>query len=353
MYEVAQFLDTIRKIANDKQVEEDISEILYYHRCHYLLSRIKPDSKMHQKMVIEKKLNRNLVNNRYQACRNIIEGLRENNVSYAVIKGAVLSGSAYGDIYCRRSNDIDLLIDRNSIDTVKKILLTHGFIQGRITREAFEPYTRRELLFQSVMSHQVAPFIKKTGETQLSYVNVDINMDIMWGESKKKADMGIVLKYIEQITICGVTVQKLTPEMEFISLCLHHYKDMNSLYLLATRGLKLCHFSDIYFYLKNNFLNMKLLQELCELLKVTQYVYYCIYYTNHIFEDASLNRMLDLLNQGKNISILATYGLTEDEQYKWDVDFFERLFCIDINEYLKTHLSEKDYQKILLNNIYM
>ena len=130
-------------------------------------------------------------------------------------------------------------------------MFRNDFVQGKITRNGIEPFFREEILFQTVISHQIAPFVKKSNNKICPYINVDLNFDIMWGESETKADMEFVLQNTMETAILGVTFNKLSPEMEFISLCLHHYKDLNSVYLLYKRGLTLSHFCDIYFFIKN------------------------------------------------------------------------------------------------------
>ena len=237
-----EILKNIRLLSNDLQPEQDISELLAKHKCDYLLKKYK-------KSIIAETFNKICVNKRYQACKAIFEAFEQNRIPYAIIKGAVLSKMAYGDLFCRQSGDIDILLCRENIDSVKQIMLNDGFIQGRITDSGIVPFSRKELLFQISTSHQTAPFVKQTTNPVYPYVNVDINLDIFWGESKQKADMNAVLTYTETAEINNIKIRKLIPEMEFISLCLHHYKDANSIYLLWQRGLNLSLFCDIFFIL--------------------------------------------------------------------------------------------------------
>lgn len=79
---------------------------------------------------------------------------------------------------------------------------------------------------------------------------MDVNYDIFWGERDEQADMDAFLTNLRNIAIEGVEVRELAPEEEFISLCLHHYKDMNSVYLLSMGNLRLSLLCDIYYYLK-------------------------------------------------------------------------------------------------------
>lgn len=298
-------------------------------------------------------LNKICVNERYKVCENIFKTFELNHISYAVIKGAVLSKMAFGDIYHRKSGDIDILVNRKDIDMIEQIMLENNFIQGHMTDDGLIPFTRKELLFQTSMSHQMAPFIKRTSNPLCPYVNVDINFDIIWGESKVKCDMEYVLSYTRKIEVCNMMVNKLSPEMEFVSLCLHHYKDMNSLYMLSKGSLKQSLFDDIYNYLKNIKLDKDKLVEICSYLNITEYVYYCIYYTNELFHEGLCEVFLLLLYTEKSKNILNTFGLADDEIKEWNISFHDRLYNIDINNYLNTHLSENDLGKIRLNRILM
>lgn len=353
MYEVDRVFDSIRAIINNVNPELDITNLLYQHHCEYLLSKVKVSSDLEKRIMIENKVNVIKLDLRYKICEKVFQELIANEIPFAVIKGAVLSKSTYNNAYIRKSNDVDLLVQRESIDQVKKMFFEEGFIQGYVTPEGIQDYTRNELLFYTLNTHQVAPFVKKLEKPINMYVKVDLNFNILWGEQKNKADMNYVLKYSENSEICGVTVKKLMKEMEFISLCLHHYKDMNSIYLLAIKGMKLSWFEDIYFYIKNQSLNEDLLKYICEKLNVTSYIYYCIYYTNCIFNDIELQNLLEKLEKNASKSLLTSFGLGDDEIYHWKVDFGERLLNLDIGKYFKTILSKDEYNKILLNGIFL
>lgn len=349
MSEYDGIIDCVRALAHGGQPATDISKLLYEHNCFYLLSKIKTENEYTLRFKRESFLNQICIRERYATCQKIFKLFREKAIPYAVIKGTVLSQELYGGIHYRKSGDIDLLVSRNHIDEIKRIILENGFIQGRVTEKGLEPFTRRELLFQTTMSHQAAPFIKETGNPLCPYINVDINMDILWGESSRKADMDFVLKNTLPIPICGIAVPKLFCEMEFISLCLHHYKDMNSIYLLCGGSLKLSLFCDIYFYVIRCRPDIKTLKAICEQLDVSDYIYYCLYYTNQIFADDVLNPYLNALHTSKSDSILNVFGLAKDEIRTWDISFAERLFLLDFNQYFSMRLSAKDLEKIRIN----
>lgn len=353
MSEYDQILDSVRALADGRQPAMDISQLLYEHNCFYLLSAVSASNRYTEKLKTEAVLNQICIQERYRACRELFDTLQREKIPYAVIKGAVLSAAAYGNPYARHSGDIDLLIRRNDIDEVKQILLNQGFVQGRVTASGIQPFSRRELLFQTALSHQAAPFVKDTGHPLCHYVNADVNMDILWGESGRQSDMDFVLSHTETTDICGVSVQKLSCEMEFIALCLHHYKDMNSLYLLAQGSLKLSLFCDIYFYIKRCRPDISRLKALCGQLDVLDYVYYCVYYTEQVFNDPALSSYQIALQTETSQSILPSFGLAEDERHEWDISFSHRIFDCDISDYFQKKLSPKAWEKIHLNVEYM
>ena len=250
-----EYIKSIRALVNGEKSDLDISKLLYKHNCFYLLSKYCESDTVTNFRSYERVLNKISIDQRLKTCQGLFKSFAENNIPYAVVKGAVLSQAAYNDPYVRRSGDIDILIRRSDADLAKKLMYEYGFIQGRVTDSGVTPFSRKELLFQCAMSHQMAPFIKESLNKLCPYVNVDINLDLMWGESDVKADINFVLGYTQTTSIGGIEFTKLTPEMEFIALCLHHYKDMNSLYLLYTKGLTLGLFCDIYHYSKTTFLS--------------------------------------------------------------------------------------------------
>ena len=349
MSDYSSIVSALRKIAAGQMPKTDISEILHRHMCTYLLSKIPLSTDLTNKVTIEKFMSRVNVNERFRACEKVFYAFKEMRIPYAVIKGAVLSAAAYGDAFMRCSGDIDILISRKDIDTVKNILKGNGFVQGRICGGKVKEFTRRELVFQSAMSHQTAPFIKKTDGKLCPFVEADVNLDIMWGESSMKADMDFVLSHTEKAELCGVLFQKLSPEMEFISLCLHHYKDFNSIYLIADRGLQLSHLCDILYYLRSCSPSAALLSGMCRTLGVTDYIYYCLYFTNYIFADPTTSEYLDLFDKMKATDLTPFYGLCESERKKWEVPFEERLFDKDFSGKFYQSLSDGAKAKVKTN----
>ena len=342
-------IQSIRELTHGKVTKTDISALLYRHNCFYLLSKL-PNSPYINKMSLNQALNRIAIQERYRSCRTLFQQL---SIPYAVIKGAVLSNVAYGNPFIRTSGDIDILIRRQDSDIIKKQLVSCGFIQGRVTDQGIIPFTRKEVLFQTALTHQTAPYIKQTNNPLCPYINIDINMDILWGESLEKSNMDLVLSLSEETSLFNITFRKLTPEMEFISLCLHHYKDMNSIYLLTYGSLKLGLFCDIYYYLINVKPNAQIIKDICKTLNVGRYIYVCIYQAMQIFDDSRLEQYLNALDSAKDIILLNTFGLTNAERKAWGISLPERLFHSNLPSYIESLLNQDEKEKIQINRTFM
>ena len=254
-------LKKIQKLVKENISCPELIPLLERHKCLYL-RHLTGDIKVGRDI----QLSKTAVTSRYQTCAPVFEAIKQ--IPYAVIKGAVLSQDAYGSPFFRASGDIDILTSREYVDVIKSILQKRGFIQGKVTDDGLIPYSRKELLFQTALSHQTAPFVKETLNPLCPYVNVDVNLDIMWGESTQTTDMDYVLTHSAETKIVQVAVKRLTPEMAFLSLCLHHYKDMKSIYLLYEGSLQLSLFCDIYYAVRNVHLDWELLRQHSEALSV-------------------------------------------------------------------------------------
>ena len=340
-----EIIQSVRNLSRGLPPKSDISELLRRHGCAYLLTKVQAPAEQQQRL-LERVVNNVAIKERFKACAPLFA---QSDIPYAVIKGAVLSQAMYRDPLIRASGDIDLLIRRQDADKIKQLFLENGFVQGRVTENGIVPFTRRELLFQASLSHQTAPYVKATGNKLCPYVNVDVNMDILWGESGKKADMEYVLAHTEQGALSGFTFQKLTPEMEFLALCLHHYKDLNSLYLLSGGSFRLGLFCEIYDYLRAVKPDVATLCGHCEALQVGAYLHACIEQTQQIFDDPQLTPYLDALACYRNEALENRFGLNEKERKSWGLNLFERLLHPNLPAHILTRLSEEEKEKVKIN----
>lgn len=221
----------------------------------------------------------------YKECFEVVKRF---NFPYAIIKGEALSLMAYGELGKRNSQDIDLLISPKYIGIAKVILNDNGFYY--IIKNKYD-----KVLTLS-MSHQSPTYIKKT---KISYIYLDFNHSIFWGEyAGKCVDIDTFLEDIIDMEIYGCNMKTLPPIKMLIQLILHHYKDMNSIFLLATRkSIKRSMFDDVYFLLKNNLEDIPLdkLYTLSKFYGIIPFVYYVLYHVGLFFKMKLLESTYRLL----------------------------------------------------------
>ncbi|MEG2110074.1 MAG: nucleotidyltransferase family protein [Clostridium sp.] len=258
---------------------------------------------------------------------------------YAVIKGEPLSYYAYGEFGKRSPSDIDILVSRENLKSLIEILKSFEFTSQMINRND-------EILMIS-HSHQYAPFCKNTN---IAKINVDINIDIFWGELKNKPiKVEEFLLDVVEMEIYNCKVKTLSPLKMLIQIILHHYKEMNSLYHLTKHNcINENMFKDVYFLLKNyrKEIHSKNLYDISVQYKIIPYVYYILYYTNQIFCDEMIENLMLKFKTDEGEKLLNLYGLSEEERKEWKVDFITRLMHDDIYQFIKNDLTKKDIEKI-------
>jgi len=336
----------INIIAKGKPVI-DISDLLFKHKCYYLLglSPLTPKQKNKLDMILA--INEINHKTNYLCLKNIFKIMA--NEHYAIVKGAVFSRAAYFQPNMRTSLDIDLIIHPFHVKRIKDIFLGNGFTQGQIKEKKIVPYQRKETLFYTSNSHQLAPFVSPTGNQLCPFVSVDLNFSIIWGENKKPIDMDFVLSELKDEIIYGQAIKKLSPEMEFIHLCLHHYKDLNSIYLISKGNIRLSLFSDIFFFIIHTDFDIQKMFFISEKLNVSRYIYYCLFYCGEIFFHTKLYELIFVYKFSADDNLINSYGLHESERKKWAFSFFDRLFLEDFPQKFIETLNDREREKINTN----
>ena len=253
---------------------------------------------------------------------------------YVLIKGEALSIMAYGKEGQRNPTDIDILTSRGNVSKIEKLLLSEGYEQENNTRES--------RIFCLSNSHQIIPFTKKVDIFKMS---VDVNFDIFWGEYvSRRIDIIDFISDPLEMSIYGCQIKTLSPLKSFLQLVLHHYKDMNSIFLLATeKCFKIDMFKDIYYLLKNNSKDISLdkLYSVSVEYGIMSYVYYVLYHTGLLFNDETLKKYIDAFTTKEGKELLDFYGLGESERRKWKVDFQTRLEKDNLYRSYKNYVKTK------------
>ncbi|WP_186786004.1 nucleotidyltransferase family protein [Paenibacillus agilis] len=271
-------------------------------------------------------------------------------VPYAVLKGDVLSIFAYGGSGFRNSHDIDILVSRKDLTKLHEICDKHDFKQIVLDDNGNpRPLSRQEkIMFKN--SHQVVPYFKKleNGTT----IELDINCDFFWAEFKgTRIKVDKILEEAIDFNLHDCHVRVLTPLTAFVQMCLHHYREMNSIYIYKLKNpITVAMFQDIYMFYKNHYkFNITQLLDYTKEHRIEPYMYYLLFYSNLIFEDEALSEHVELFRTPEGEYLLNCYGLTETERKKWKCDFINRLNRIDLFELVENDLNEDDKKKIELS----
>ena len=266
-----------------------------------------------------------------------------NHIPYAIVKGEPLSMMAYGMPGCRNSRDIDILVHRENLYLIEGLLTHAGYFAS-----ANNYNIRGNRLVYLCVSHQLPQYHNATKS-----VFVDLNFDVFWGEyDGKRIDINDFLSDTIEMNIHGVKVKTLSPIKMLLHLILHHYRDMNSIFLLATRNsINKNMFKDVFNLLMNNMdvISIKDLLSISEKYDIVPYAYYVLYYTNKVYCDRILEKYVQAFRTKDGEKLLNCYGLCTEERKIWKYDFETRLESEDLYSLIEADLNDKDHQKISIN----
>lgn len=276
--------------------------------------------------------------NRYKELSSFFISLLDKGIPYAVIKGEPLSILAYGKAGQRYSGDVDILVSTNDIEKINLELSTFGF----------KPRTNERLhqVIAISSTHQAIDYIK---ELDGKIIEVDINHDIFWGEyTGKRINVEELLSDTIEMIIYSCKIKTISPLKAMVQLILHHYHELNSIFHLSIPNcIHQSMFKDVYYLWNNNKeLITNNLYEISCAYEIIPYAYYVLYYTNKIFNDSCLEKLINSFETSEGKALLNCYGLTDEERKEWKVDFSTRLDEENVFQYIEDDLTAKDIEKL-------
>ena len=284
---------------------------------------------------------------RYKTLNGLFQKLI--NIRYAIVKGEVLSVTLYSKPGCRNSNDVDILTDKKYVTIIENELKVQGFKplleNGQNIRE--------KRIFLMANSHQTIQYGKLVESIS---VDVDVNFKVYWGEANIQEDMYLFLSDTEKVDIYGCITKCLPIEKQLLHLCIHNYKDINSIYILLRRKNPIHYriFNEIRLLLEKVHLENRISKfiDIVICFKAQSYVYYMLYYTNMIENSDKISAVLNLLKPYADMSIMNSYGLSSDERKLWPCSFRERYEVDDMMPFIMSDLNNDDIKKMQTNLMY-
>jgi hypothetical protein len=302
----------------------------------------------------------------------IISGrLSEAGVKHACLKGSALNGGAfytngrmsshaylrssytgalsetgiYAQFYRageRISNDIDILLAPEDITKADKILKGLGFYQGYwdSVKDEIVGFDRKEIISRRMNRGETAPYMQKTENGALPYIEVDINFSLdhlPTGHEKLLSEMlGETRKYKNGVT-------SLCTRHFFLHLILHQYKEMilHSM-VMRNKDNDLYKYYDIYQFLYYNLIyfsgTQEFVEDFCSLVKeygLQKECYIVLSSTAEIFDSLQSGKSLTNFLEQIAGDMLGGYKLIisdpqrPDERYVWSKPLKRRLCSFD------------------------
>lgn len=266
--------------------------------------------------------------------QKIADEFEKNNIKYVFLKGAMLNHFVF-KTGSRASNDIDILVNKDSLNNSIKILNKLGYIQGiyNYKKETIEKFSQEEIDFNIKSRGETCPFVKIMNSPALKTIDIDLNFSLDWSPNYSQELINTLLdNRIKMSSLNNINLYFPSIYDNIIELCIHLYKDISILDIVKKRKVfDLYKFIDIYYLIKNHYDNIdfKILEEEIGLFNAEKYIYIAFKYLSELFDDFNTKEIKELLS---NISNKIS-----------NHDFIDTIFDqYDNNKKIKTTLNLKD-----------
>ena len=266
----------------------------------------------------------------------ITEKLEENNIEFAVIKGAINTFRLYDSIGERQFNDIDLLINKRDLHKVKDLLKSIGLQQ----KEENHVQTK----YFEMVTHQTMPFEYEDVSLLEGKINIDVNFGFAPNNMIKiNSLVGDILKRRCYVDVFGKKIPTLSPEDMFIYLLIHIWRDAIIIHKIkATKDIELYQYLELNQLMDRYPLDWKYIEEFCINNQLNEIVYFTLYHALYISPRiekycGELYRKIEPADK----EYLSMFGNENQEPKKWNISFGERIFCLDrYNKLLEVYKPE-------------
>ena len=268
----------------------------------------------------------------------ITQKLSEIKAPYMLLKGSVLSNLCEEDtkVYSdgeRASNDIDLLCQQDGITAISKALYDLGFVQGIYdsTTDTIKEFSRLEIVKRRMNRGEVAPFVKKTGNSEFPFVEVDINFSL--GNTPAEG-VALLKDMIEETVEHKGKVLMRVPDSElfFLHLIMHQYKESCLLFMVErSKDLDLYKLTDIYYLFKADILDFLHLEELVEKHSLQQEIGTVLKQVGEVFMDEEIMCYANKFDS--DFPVIIDYE--NKKNYEWNGTIYQRLCSLDSKQFLR------------------
>ncbi|MBR5662323.1 MAG: nucleotidyltransferase family protein [Bacilli bacterium] len=230
--------------------------------------------------------------------------LDKNHIKHIFLKGSVLNQLIY-EPGSRASNDIDILVNKDSINKVTKILKNIGFIQGKYNYKTntIEPFSEDELKESIIKKGETCPFVKVSNNLTIKTIDVDVNFSLDWDPNYDTNIINTILDSRIKIDIDNDSIYSANMYYNLIELCAHFYKDMALLDIVSKRKVfDLYKVLDIYYLIKKFYKNINFteLEKTISYTNSYDFVYFTLINISSLFNDFETKEITQLLKKIEN-----------------------------------------------------
>lgn len=259
--------------------------------------------------------------------------LNGTGIPYAVRKGPVLAETLYGDPGLRRMYDLDVLVSKEHLADIARILEQRGYARGRVSADGttVEPFTRGTRVFWRMHVSNELPYVRISEDPAADVFVVDVCLDLFQKNADGRLTVADVLDRRTPVRLCGEQSFALDLPDRFIDLCLHFRKEATARYYIESGvDLQILKFLDVA--LSCEFITAAeawpAVRERVVAGGVADTVYFGMHHAALLYPEAVPPDALAALRPA-DCGFLDEYGAVDGSVGKWRESFVDRLFARD------------------------
>ncbi|MFF4804440.1 nucleotidyltransferase family protein [Streptomyces sp. NPDC001351] len=261
----------------------------------------------------------------------VIDALTTHGPAFAVRKGPTVS-CLYGDPGLRRSNDLDLLVDRADLPALAEVLASLGYREGWLDEGGTRllDYRRTTRMFWQVNLPNALPLVKLANRELVESYRVDICFDIFPARSEASCSTIEMLAGSVPFPMFGRVGPALGPADRFIDLCTHLHKESTSLYYIENGSdLELLKFHDVALAALSitEEKEWSAVRAAASRYRADRSVYYALHHVSLLYPEAV--PPVEVAHfEPADTAYLDEYGTFDGRPGPWGTPFLDRLFDV-------------------------